>query len=86
MTMIDPKETSSKPEQDDNNPGEAINTPGEVQESNDEKIDQDFPGYPHYPAKEDMLNPENDNKRVDIYLENITRSHTITNDHLKNIE
>ena len=27
----------------------------EVQESNDERIDQDFPGYPHHPSKEETV-------------------------------
>ncbi|MBS1605093.1 MAG: hypothetical protein JST42_20690 [Bacteroidetes bacterium] len=26
-----------------------------VQQSNDERIDQDFPGYPHHPAKEETI-------------------------------
>ncbi|MBS1660855.1 MAG: hypothetical protein JST68_07365 [Bacteroidetes bacterium] len=27
----------------------------DVQKSNDEHIDQDFPGYPHHPAKEKTI-------------------------------
>ncbi len=27
----------------------------EVQRSNDEHIDQDFPGYPHHPSKENII-------------------------------
>jgi hypothetical protein len=27
----------------------------EVQQSNDQHIDQDFPGYPHHPAKEKTI-------------------------------
>ncbi len=86
LTQIDPKETNSSPQPTTNNPDEAINTPTEVEQSNDEKIDQDFPGYPHYPAKEDILNPENDVERVDINVEDLTRSHNITADHIKSIE
>ncbi|GEO09564.1 hypothetical protein [Segetibacter aerophilus] len=82
----DPKETNGKPQPATNDPEEVINTPDEVQESNDEKIDQDFPGYPHYPAKDDILNPDNYTERVDIDVENLTRSHTIPSDHIKNIE
>ena len=85
MSATDPKK-AEKPEPGTNNPDEVINTPGEVQESNDEKIDEDFPGYPHYPAEEDILNPENNDKKVDIDVENLTRSHTITPDHLKSIK
>ena len=86
MAATDPKETNEKPQQEANNPGEVIDKPGEVQESNDEKIDQDFPGYPHYPAEEDILNPENRAKKIDIDVENLTRSHTISTEHIKSIE
>lgn len=85
-TQSDPKETNGKPQPTTNDPEEVINTPEEVQESNDEKIDQDFPGYPHYPAKDDILNPDNYTERVDIDVENLTRSHTISPDHIKDIE
>lgn len=34
----------------------------------------DAPGYPHYPASEDLLNSANDMERVDIDVENITRA------------
>ena len=27
----------------------------EVQQSNDERIDQDFPGYPHHPSKDKTI-------------------------------
>ncbi|MGI8637250.1 MAG: hypothetical protein ACR2KZ_17800, partial [Segetibacter sp.] len=50
------------------------------------KIDEDFPGYPHYPAKDDILNPDNYTTRVDIDVENLTRSHTINQDHVKQTE
>jgi hypothetical protein len=36
----------------DNKP---IRKKGEVQQSNDEHIDQDFPGFPHPPAKKDTI-------------------------------
>lgn len=86
MITTDPKETNEQPQPSTNNPNEVIDTPGEVEESNDEKIDQDFPGYPHYPSKEDILNPGNDIERVDIDVENLTRSHKIPVDHIKSIE
>lgn len=31
-----------------------------------EKADQDYPGYPHYPAGEDITNPANGNRKVPI--------------------
>ena len=81
-----PKEVNGAPQPDTNDPDEAIDSPSEVEKSNDEKIDEDFPGYPHYPAQEDILNPENQGKRVDLDVENLTRSHKIPVDHMKNIE
>ena len=32
-----------------------IQKKGEVQQSNDERIDQDFPGFPHPPAKKETI-------------------------------
>jgi hypothetical protein len=43
--------------------------------NNDEE--KEFPGYPHYPAKEDILN-QPDAERVDIDVENLSRSNTQT--------
>ncbi len=37
------------------------------------KINEDLPGYPHYPASEDILNPSNDMERLDVDVENIAR-------------
>ena len=45
----------------ENEPSKPINKPEEVPDSNDEKIDEDFPGYPHYPAKVDILHASNNN-------------------------
>jgi hypothetical protein len=39
--------------------------------------EQEFPGYPHYPAKEDILN-QPDAERVDVDVENLSRSNTQT--------
>lgn len=80
-----PGEDKGQPQQGENKPEKAINTPGEVEESQDMKIDQDFPGYPHYPAKEDIMDPESGNEKVDVDVENLTRSHKITPEHLKDI-
>ena len=67
--QVDPK---NKENQENDKPPEPITTPEEVPESNDEKIDQDFPGYPHYPAKDDILNPENRSQRVEVDIENFS--------------
>src|SRR3954466_10060669 len=80
------KQTNGKPQPTTNDPEEVIDTPEKVEESNDEKIDEDFPGYPHYPAKDDILNPENYTERLDLDVENLTRSHAITPSHIKEIE
>lgn len=39
-----------------------------VQQSNDSKIDQDYPGFPHGQAKENIINPKtaNDEKVADV--------------------
>ena len=74
-----------QPQQGENKPQKAIDTPREVEESQDEKIDQDFPGYPHYPAKEDIMDAESGMKKVDVDVENLTRSHKIPPEHLKDI-
>lgn len=68
-----------------NNPEKAINKPAEVQESNDEKIDQDFPGYPHYPAKDDILNPDNHMERLDVDVEKLTRSQQVSKEYLNHV-
>ena len=43
----------------------------DVEQSPDNKTDQDFPGYPHYPAKEDIMNQKPESHRVDADVENI---------------
>ncbi|MGV3527458.1 MAG: hypothetical protein ACO1OO_01065 [Flavisolibacter sp.] len=37
----------------------------DVERSNDEKIDQDFNGYPHAPAREDLMAHETDSHRTE---------------------
>lgn len=55
----------------ENDPSEAKNTKRDVEQSNDEKIDRDFPGYPHYPAEEDIMYQHTDSHRVDMDVENL---------------
>jgi hypothetical protein len=45
----------------------------------DEQQNQDLPGYPHYPASEDLLNPENNEGKVDVDVENLSRSSRVAN-------
>jgi hypothetical protein len=63
-----------QPGEDQNKTKEVIEAPEEVQESNDEKIDQDFPGYPHSPAKEDILHPNSGFEKADVDVEELSRS------------
>ena len=53
-----------------NDPENAMDTKEEVR-SNDRKMKQDFPGYPHNPASEDVMKPEN-NWRTDFSNESDT--------------
>ena len=41
-----------------------IDTKEKVQKSNDEHIDQDFEGYPHNPAREEVINPQTKEERL----------------------
>jgi hypothetical protein len=60
------------------NPSKAMDSKKEVARSNDEKTDQDFPGYPHYPAREDIMDQRNDISREDIDVENLPNSKNST--------
>jgi hypothetical protein len=61
-----------------NDPSKAMDSKKEVENSNDEKIDQDFPGYPHYPAKEDIMDQRTDSHRVDMDVENLPANRNTT--------
>ncbi len=61
---------SSKPARN-NDPSNAMNAKEDVR-SNDKKMKQDFPGYPHYPAREDVMNPSNNNGIVPLTNEDNT--------------
>jgi hypothetical protein len=62
----------------ENDSSKAMDSKKEVEESNDNKIDQDFPGYPHYPAREDILDQRNDYIRENIDVENLPNSRNLT--------
>ena len=62
----------------ENNPSKAMDSKWEVERSNDEKTDQDFPGYPHYPAREDIMDQRNDYTRENIDVENLPNSRNVT--------
>lgn len=56
------------------NTSKAMDSKKEVERSNDPKTDQDFPGYPHYPAREDIMDQRNDLTRENIDVENLPNS------------
>lgn len=62
----------------ENDPSKAMDSKGEVEQSNDAKIDQDFPGYPHYPAKEDIMDQRTGSHKVDMDMENLASSKNVT--------
>src|SRR3954463_5246611 len=62
----------------ENDPSKPMDSKKEVEQSNDEKTDQDFPGYPHYPAKEDIMDKRTESHRVDLDVENLPRGANTT--------
>lgn len=58
----------------ENNTSKAMDSKREVEQSNDAKTDQDFPGYPHYPAKEDIMDQRTGSHKVDMDMENLASS------------
>jgi hypothetical protein len=48
-----------------------------MENTNDQSNEGEFPGYPHYPAKEDIMN-SGVNKRVDVDVENLSRSKAVS--------
>ena len=41
--------------------------------------ENEFPGYPHYPAKDDIMSSSSDMKRVEVDVENLTPSGKFVN-------
>ena len=62
----------------DHDPSKAMDSRKEVEQSKDPKTDQDFPGYPHYPAKEDIMDQSSETDRVDLDVENIPSNRNVT--------
>ena len=75
MERNNDKENPRTPE---NNPSKAMDSKKEVESSEDEKTDQDFPGYPHYPVKEDIMDQRSDAQRVDLDVENLPSGRNAT--------
>lgn len=62
----------------ENDPSKAMDSKREVEQSNDQKIDQDFPGYPHYPAREDIMDQRTGSQKVDADIENMASARNAT--------
>lgn len=62
----------------ENNPSKAMDSKREVEQSNDPKTDQDFPGYPHYPAREDIMDQRTGSHKVDMDMENLASARNTT--------
>ncbi len=75
QTNENEKQASKIPETSTTKP---MDSKQDVANSNDAKTDQDFPGYPHYPAKEDIMDQRTDSHRVDADMENLTNSNNKT--------
>lgn len=52
----------------------------EVQQSNDEHIDQDFQGFPHAPAKEEIINPKTKEEKLTANVEKNTQTTSFDED------
>lgn len=58
-------------------PNDPITKKEDVQQSNDEGIDQDFKGFPHAPAKEEIINPKTKEEKAIANVEKNTQNSTV---------
>lgn len=63
----------------ENDPSKAMDSKKEVEKSKDPRTDQDFPGYPHYPSKEDIMDQRTDIHRVDMNVDDLAANTTGVN-------
>src|SRR5436305_10901166 len=63
---------------EENNSSKPMDSKRDVEQSNDEKTDQDFPGYPHYPAREDIMDERTGANKVDMDVENLPSGYNAT--------
>ena len=75
---MDRNKNEQNPRVPENDPSKPMDSKREVEQSNDEKTDQDFPGYSHYPAKEDIMDQRTDTHRVDMDVEGLPSGHNAT--------
>lgn len=78
MKRKNDKTSTRNSEVSENDPSKAMDSKQEVQNSNDAKTDQDFPGYPHYPAKEDIMDQRTGSHKVDVDMENLASARNAT--------
>ncbi len=62
----------------ENNPSKAMDSKKEVEQSKDPRTDQDFPGYPHYPAREDIMDQRTGTHKVNVDVENLPSGRNAT--------
>ena len=62
----------------ENDSSKAMDSKREVEQSNDPKTDQDFPGYPHYAAREDIMDQRTGSHKVDVDMENLASARNST--------
>jgi hypothetical protein len=61
-------------EKDNSKANDPIIKKEEVKQSNDERIDQDFKGFPHEPAKEEVINPKTKEEKLIANVEKNTQA------------
>ncbi|GAA4333652.1 hypothetical protein [Flaviaesturariibacter amylovorans] len=76
--MAQPNDDKQRNKIPENDPSKAMDSKREVEQSPDPKTDQDFPGYPHYPAREDIMDKRTDSHRVDLDVENLPNSKNLS--------
>jgi hypothetical protein len=59
--------------------GNLSNAKYEQQSENDARSNEEYPGYPHYPPSEDIMNPANQFKRVSVDVENLAPAGSLPN-------
>jgi len=64
----------------DSTPNDPITKKHQVQQSNDEHIDQDFKGFPHAHAKEELINPKTKKDKLTSKVTKLTETGEIQSD------
>ncbi|MEP6846353.1 MAG: hypothetical protein ABI861_10135 [Panacibacter sp.] len=59
--------------ENESEPTKPITKKEEVQKSNDPHIDQDFEGFPHAPANEELINPTTKEEKITANVEKNTQ-------------